>query len=457
MQLRDYQLKIYEGSRASYRAGFKAPLVCSPTGSGKTVITASMAQGSVNRGNRTWIVAHRKELLTQSSSTLKKFAIPHGLIKAGMAPDYGAPVQVCSIQSLASRMKYLDAPDLIIIDECHHAISGNYRKIIDAHPNARLLGFTATPERLDGRGLGDVFDDIVMGPSVLELMADGHLSYARYYAPPPKVDLSNVKRRMGDFVNSQLAEAVNRPTITGDAVAHYQKYCDGVPMLVFCVSVQHAIDVAQAYREAGYTASSIDGSMSDADRDDRLGGLASGRYKIITSCDLVGEGLDVPIVTAAQLLRPTASLILHLQQIGRVLRPAPGKEHAVILDHVGNVHRHGFAESDRHWSLESKPKSQRNVEAVAVASCLNCFAAHPPASVCPYCGFVYPAPQERTGPDEEEGSLEELDPKERIRKARREEGQCKSFDDFVALGKSRNYKNPRGWARHRARARGMHY
>lgn len=460
MNLRYYQENIVTDSRRAYAEGARAPLVCSPTGSGKTVITSYITQGAIEKGRRSWIIAHRKELITQSSATLSKFGIPHGLVKAGMKQDLSPLAQVCSIQSLIARHERMPSPDFILIDECHHAVSGSYRTIIDRYPQAKLLGFTATPSRLDGRGLGEVFDRIIMGPSVLELMMEGYLSPARYYAPPKKVDLTGVPRRRGDFATKQLEAAMNRPTITGDAVAHYAKFCDGAPALVFCVSVPHAEEVAAAYRAAGYRAASVDGSLPDAVRDERINGLANGTYQVITSCDLIGEGLDVPIVTAAQLLRPTDSLILHLQQIGRVLRPADGKDHAVILDHVGNLQRHGFAETSREWSLD--PITKRNVNAAEpVRECPQCFAAFQPAPACPFCGFEFPVDESKSRKiKEEEGSLSEVKDEEKqaqMKKRRMEEGACRSFEDFVELGERRGYRSPRGWARHRARARGFAY
>lgn len=459
MILRPYQEKIIVDAREAYRAGFRAPLVCSPTGSGKTVVTASITDGARLRRKRAWVIAHRKELILQPSKTLSWFDIPHGIVKAGYPLTPDAPVQVCSIQSLARRMESLPPPDFIIIDEAHHAVSGQYVRMIEANPQSLLLGLTATPERLDGRGLGDVFDSLVMGPRVIDLMDGGFLTFCRYFSTPVVADLAGMPRRGGDFVTAKLDAAMNRPAIIGNAVDHYRRICDGVPMIVFCVSIAHARAVALAYDAAGYRATWVDGTMKDDERDDRISGLGSGKWQIVTSCDLIGEGLDIPIVTAAQLLRPTDSLGLHLQQIGRVLRPAPGKDHAYVLDHVGNLRTHGFAEQNRDWKLDAPKRRGGIVTAEAISNCPQCYAAHQPAPCCPYCGYVYP-PNPRSI-EERDGTLEELTPtSEQVarekRDRRREEGACRSFDDFLSLAKSRGYKGAYGWACHRARARGFH-
>lgn len=450
MILRPYQDDLVTRTRGSFRAGKRRPLIVLPTGGGKTVCFSYIAHGAVTLGNRVWIIAHRAELIRQAGNTLAQFGVGHGIIKAGVRPTE-SPVQVASIQSVVARIGKVEPPDLIVIDEAHHATAGQYRKVLDAYPSARVIGVTATPCRLDGRGLGDVFDDLIVGPSLGYLTDEGFLSPARYFAPPVVADLSGVRTSRGDYAANDLEESIAKPAITGDAVEHYRKFLDGKPMLSFCVSVAHAEAVAQAYRAAGYRAASVDGGLKDTDRDDRIGGLATGKYQIITSCDLIGEGLDVPVCTGAQLLRPTQSLVLHLQQIGRVLRVAPGKEHAIILDHVGNLARHGFASEEREWSLESKAKKQKQGEDVPVRSCPQCFAAHEPAPVCPYCGFEYP-PRPKSKMEIRAGELLEIEARRKDRK--KEEAACRSEEDFVRLGLERGYAKPRVWAYMRWKARG---
>lgn len=446
VKLRPYQNLVITLARSAYAAGLRALLLVLPTGGGKTVCFSFIALHASLKGRRTWIIAHRQELIRQASNTLTQFGVSHGIIKAGEPSHPAELVQVASVQSLAGRMKHLAPPDLIVIDEAHHATSSTYARIMDAYPQAKILGVTATPCRLDGKGLGGIFDKLILGPTITELTDGGFLSPVRYFAPPKQADYSGVKIVRGDYATGALEEAVNKPAITGDAIAHYQKLCDGVPMLVFCISVNHAKDMAQAYRNAGYRATHVDGSLSDEERADRIGGLASGKYQIVTSCDLIGEGLDVPIVVAAQLLRPTKSLVLHLQQIGRVLRPAPGKEYAIILDHVGNLDEHGFASTEREWSLDGAKKKKKSDDEkdIVIKTCEQCYSVHTPAKECPYCGFVYPVKSRKI--ETTKGELAEIQATERAEK-KKEQAHCGTLAELIALATQRGYKNPGFWAR----------
>jgi superfamily II DNA or RNA helicase len=441
MILRSYQLDLACDVMASHLTIARRVLAVSPTGSGKTVTLTYIV--SHEKGN-VWVIAHRQELIWQLSETLTNFGIPNGIVKSGHPLDPKQRVQVASVQTLVKRMHLLPPPTMIVVDECHHGTSPTYKKIINENPQAQVLGVTATPCRLNGQGLGEVFDHMVLGPTTRWLTDNGFLSPAEYYAPPQVADTSNLHQRGGDFAKEEAEAVMNKPTVTGNAVEHYQRICDGVPMLVFCTSVQHAKDVAEEYVSAGYRAASVDGSMSDEDRKDRIQGLGNGKWQVITSCDLIGEGLDVPIVEAAQLLRPTASLGLHLQQIGRVLRFVKGKT-AKILDHVGNVRRHGFATTQHPWSLAGTVKTRKTKE-VALRTCERCFLAHDPAPYCPMCGYVYPKKEKALTRIENVGGelvrIEET--KEERAEAMRD---ARSIVELIAFAKSRGYAKPAFWAR----------
>jgi len=392
MQLRPYQEAAVADLRLAYATGHRAPLLVMPTGAGKTqvftYITAAMAQ----RGRRVTILVHRRELIAQASRKLDQAGVTHGIIAAG-TPATNAPIQVASVQTLVRRLEETPSPDLIIIDEAHHAAAGSWGKILDHWPDALRLGVTATPARLDGRGLRDNFDLIVHGPTVSDLTAAGYLAPSKLYAPPQVADLSAIPTRAGDFASDATAAAMDKPSITGDAIDHYQRICPGAPAIAFCCTTDHAENVAAQFRSAGFSSQAILGTTAIAQRDQQLKDLASGAIQILTSVDVISEGTDVPAVTAAILLRPTASLGLYLQQVGRILRPAAGKTHAIVLDHVGNIHRHGWPDDVRTWSLNSKPRRQRdNVPAPTVRTCPVCFAAFRPAPVCPCCGAACAPP-----------------------------------------------------------------
>lgn len=451
LDLRDYQSKAVEAVREAYRTGSKAPLLVAPTGAGKTVIFSYITATAAAKGNRAMILVHRAELLTQTHKALVKMGVEHGLVAAGRTPDPTQIVQVASVQTLIRRLDKFQPPDLIIVDEAHHASAGSWQTIIKAYPNARLLGVTATPARLDGKGLSASFDRLINGPEVIDLIEQGWLCRPVYYAPST-VDMTGAKTTAGDWNKKEAEERTNKPKITGDAVTHYQRLCAGSPAVVFCVSVAHAESVADAFNAAGYKAAVLDGTLAPEVRAARVSALASGDLQIITSCDIISEGFDLPKVTAAILLRPTQSLSLHLQQIGRVLRPSENKPRAYILDHVGNCLRHGFAEEPREWSLDGiKKKSKREKEddVERYKQCPSCFAVHLPAPACPQCGHTYEA-KPRTL-EEVDGTLTELQVDFEAMRLKREErqrqGRAQSIDDLIALGRSRGYKNPQAWAR----------
>lgn len=465
--------------RRSLELEHKAPLYVMPTGAGKTFTFCLIALSAVRHSKRVVIVVHRQELLGQTSRALEAMRIDHGMIAPGITPNPRAFVQVAMIGTLRRRLEQGRAGaafDMVIFDEGHHATAGEWGKIRRLQPNATLLGTTATPERLDGQGLGlefgGVYDDLILGPTTEELMADGYLCRAEVFAPEALVDLEGVRNRGGDYAGSELASRMDRPQITGDAVAHYSRICPGVPAIAFCASVAHAQHVAQQFRAAGYRADSIDGELPDGQRRQRIADLAEGRIHVLTSCDIISEGTDIPVVTAAILLRPTQSLTLHLQQVGRALRPiyAPGfdvttregrlagiaasnKPCALVIDHVGNI-RHGLPEEHRDWTLAGRPKNGRARDATGpvlrVAQCPSCFRAHSPAPACPSCGFEY-EPTVRA-PAMVSGELVQVTDEDRANLAaqriaqRLEIGRAVTLDDLKRIARERGYNQ--AWAVH---------
>ena len=390
MALRQYQQHAIANLRGAL-AQYARALLVMPTGSGKTVVFSEICRLASTKQRSVLILVHRRELVKQASDKLLNAGVEHGIIAAGFKPS-AHPVQVASVQTLAKRLRTVPAePDLIIIDEAHHAVAGSWDKILTKFKTARVVGVTATPSRLDGRGLGSHFSTLVSGPSVEQLTKLGFLSPHKVFAPPVIADLSNVKTRAGDYANDQLSQAMDRPTITGDAIGHYKRLADGLPAIAFCCSIAHATSVCEAFNAAGYRAKVVTGKMKMEERDEAISGLADGRTQVLCSVDVVSEGTDVPAVSAAILLRPTQSEALYLQQVGRILRPQPGKV-AIVLDHVGNTFKHGFIDDVRLWSLDSKPKRQRKDEPTpSVRQCPKCFAAFRPQPACPCCGHLFKA------------------------------------------------------------------
>lgn len=401
LQLRDYQSNGVGNIREAFRNDFKAPLYVLPTGGGKTVCFAWMAKQSADRGKKVLILVHRIELLRQTCAALERSDVDHGIINPNFRTNMMVNVQVASVQTLINRMeRYPFVPDLIIIDECHHANAGTWRRVFDYYSNALLLGVTATPIRNDGSGLGigagGFFDYLILGPQIKELIAAKHLVPPIVYTPLDHLDIASVKidSDTNDFNKDQLAEQMDKPRITGNAVAEYRKICPGVPTVVFCITVKHAERVAKQFREAGYRFYAVDGKMDDDERRNILEGLGDGRVQGVVSCDLISEGFDIPAIMCVIQLRPTTSTGLYLQQVGRGARTSPGKTHFYLLDHAGNVIRHGMPDEDRTWSLEGERKQKRlsprkSRRSVKPKICEKCNMMHAPARECPGCGHIY--------------------------------------------------------------------
>jgi superfamily II DNA or RNA helicase len=440
MNLRPYQSQLVTEIRGQYQLGHKAVLAVLPTGGGKTVCFSYIAEQASIKGNRVLILVHRAELLDQASRAMP---VPHGVIAAGRAMDLSHTVQVASVQTVARRLHLLPREffQLLVIDEAHHTTAGTWSKVVGHFSSARLLGVTATPVRGDGRGLGEHYQAMVQGPSAAWLTEQGFLAPATVLAPPG-FNASGLRKRMGDFDAKAAEQRV--ASIVGDCYSHYCQHLSGQTAIAFCCSVAHAEAVAELFQRQGIAAASIDGSMDTGTRRQLLEDLGTGRLKVLTSCALIGEGVDVPSVGGCILLRPTQSEALHLQMIGRCLRPQAGKR-AVILDHVGNTLRLGHHLEEREWTLEGTAKRDRE-KAPSVKVCPRCFAAMASAAqVCGECGHEFRAEMREL--KVVEGELVEVTAQVR----KREQSSASNLQALRELAQQRGYK--RGWAErvHQAR------
>jgi superfamily II DNA or RNA helicase len=451
MLLRPYQEKDFHALRGAFRGGAKSILFVAPTGYGKTVLFSHIAKNAFERGKRVMILCHRAELIEQ---------IEKSLIAVGIAPGIVAPnrecsnkhVVVASVWTLINRLYAFDPPDLLVVDEAHHATSKTtWGKILKHWPNAHRLGVTATPIRLSGEGLDDLFDTMVLGPSTQELIELGFLTPVRVFAPS-QPDLKGVHKRGGDYAIGELEQALAKSSVTGDAITHYKRLCAGKRAIAFCVSVEHARTISDAFNKAGIKSESIDGSLDYQERRRRISDFRQGITMVLSSCDLVSEGFDLPAIEVGISLRPTASVGLWLQQVGRCLRTTEGKTTAIILDHAGNTLRHGLPTDEREWSLTGTEKKKRSAqEAIAgVKVCKSCFQACPSVAVsCSGCGTPFPIKARKL--EEREGELEEVKAGQQRRKS--EQKHASSLIGLIELGKMRGYKNPRAWAEHVMRGR----
>jgi DNA repair protein RadD len=445
IKLRPYQEQAVAEVRDSMKMGFRRTLLVSPVGSGKTRMFSYIAAGVASKSKRVLILAHRRELLKQISKALKEQGVRHAVLDAKYHGIPTANVVVASVFTLANRLKRFPAPDLIIGDEAHHFTpNSTWGKVVAAFPQARVLGVTATPERMDGKGLGLMFDNMVLGPGVRELTDAGFLSPAEVYAPPAP-DLKGLHTRGGDYVKQELETLMGKAKVTGDAVKHYLTLTPGKKAVAFCVSVKHAQDVAEAFKQAGISAASIDGSMETEQRDGILEMFERGGIDVLTSCDLISEGFDLPAVEVAIMLRPTKSLGLYIQQVGRALRIAPGKTHCTVLDHANVTRMHGFIDDEREWVLSAetaRKKKSQSESAEPVRTCPECFAAHRPAPVCPKCGHVYKIKSRAI--ETEEGELKKLE--RGTAAAPKPVDWQRQFYVLVRQAERMGMKNPKMWA-----------
>lgn len=411
-------------------------------------MTAQMLGAAASKGITSWFVCHRRELIIQSIRAFNSADIRASVVAAGFLGDTKSLVQIASIQTLAKRFTRLRRPKLIVWDESHHIAAGSWAKIHDAFPEAFHIGLTATPERLDGAGLVKWFDRMVNGPSVAWLIENGYLSPYRLFAPNG-ISTANVGTKMGDFSKSELMVAADKPTITGDAIKHYLKLAPGKRAVVFCVSIEHSKHVAEQFRSAGIPSAHVDGETETSERDLAIRRFESGEVKVLSNVELFGEGFDLPAIEVAILLRPTQSLGLYLQQVGRSLRPSPGKTEALILDHAGNCQRHGLPDEERDWSLYGRDLRKRKGDDgnLSVKVCPKCFAAQVSGRpACQYCGHTFIVQSRQV--EQVDGDLVEVDPAVLRIQKRREQGQAQSLAELTELGRRRGYKRAELWAKH---------
>jgi len=454
------QMDIIAGARSAFSRN-QSIVICAPTGFGKSYVSAYMAQGVQNKGGKAVFIVHRQELAYQLKETFDECGIPNGLICQGEKFEPLKTIQIAMIGSLKDRLSEI-LPNLVVCDEAHHAIAKTWKRAIDSSKEmgAKICGLTATPLRLSGEGLKDCFSEIVLGPSTAQLIKMGRLSEYELYAPEILPDMSGAKISCGDYKVQDIEKIINKQVITGNAVEQYKNLCDGKPALVFCSTVQHAKDVAEQFNKSGYRFIALDGNTPTKERHSANEKLRSGEIHGITNCSIYTEGVSVDRVECVILLRPTKSLTIYLQSIGRGLRKFKGKEKLVVIDSVGACFIHGLPCDDRVWSLESK-KKKRSVDEkpIALRHCKGCKAVYAAKhQVCPRCG----ATQEIEHRDikTQKGELKKITKDDILaiaearRKRKREEWEAQTYDELVALGEKRGYANPKYWAKFKLEFRG---
>jgi len=445
MYLRDYQEQAVRNLREAYK-DHRSVLFQLATGGGKTIIAAYILRSAAEKGNTSWFICHRRELINQAFDRFEEFGLQPGIIASGY-PETDSLIKICSIQTLVRRINKLTPPDFIVFDECHHINSQTWARVYDFASKAKCLGLTATPCRLDGKGLGDYFSILIRGPLMTDLMGRGYLTRYKLYAPTVP-DMAGIRTLGGDYNKQDLDKMLEKSQLVGDTVEHYKKICAGKKAIIFCASVKHSKLVVDAFIKAGILASHVDGTVDNIARDYIINQFKQGHIQVLSNVDLFGEGFDVPSAEVAILLRPTKSLGLYLQQFGRVLRPSPGKTKAIILDHAGNCLRHGIPEDLNDWSLEGAKwnKAKQKQLTAAIRRCLECFIIvewhH---KECPNCKAVFPV--RSTVPDHVDGELTEAELNAIRMHKKHAQNKAHDIVELVKLGIERGYKNPYYWAK----------
>ena len=360
VQLRQYQFaginKIFEAWDPN-RSNLKNVLFQMPTGTGKTTVFSEIVRKAHAKNKFVLIVVHRIELVEQIAERLMSFGVTVGIISASTKPDPEKEVQVATIQTL-SRRNYPPA-DIVIIDECHHSKAATYSKLWDIYPEARFLGVTATPVRLNGDGFSDLFQTLIPLGKLSYFFKEGYLARLNHYVTGIP-DLSKVKTVMRDYDLHMLKNVMLDDFVMADLVQGYKKFAYGKKTIVFAVDIEHSKKIAERYNEAGVPAIHIDATTPKQERKFKLNQFRTGEIKVLCNVDIVSEGFDVPDCEAVQLARPTKSLALYLQQVGRCMRPAENKESGIVLDNANLWHIHGLSYIDRIWSLDGIKKSKQN-------------------------------------------------------------------------------------------------
>ena len=443
--LRNYQEKIINSCRDAFKNGYKKLCCVLPCGAGKTAIFCYLAHLNTLKkpSNRVLILLHRKELLKQTIEAFQAFQI---------STDH---ITIAMIQSFKNTLKTGVKPySLIIIDECHHATSNSFKTVLNAYSKTALIGFTATPARLDGKPLGEIFDCLIVGVDYAYLIKNNYLVDYDYFSPDLNFDFSKWKLKSSDFDTVDNAYHLDKKAIYGDIL----KYLDiNKKTIIYSPTVDYSKKLESQINEHfnAKISAEFNGKTTQHERDEIISSFKNGKIKILINVDLIGEGFNVPSCDCVFLLRATQSLTLYIQQAGRALRSDPQnpKKRASIFDFVGNIYRFGFPDAPRSWSLSNTLKNSHKHETVhdslTIKTCPNCLRSFMPSQLlpnrlCPYCNaFIKLNTREIAIQDKKELALIE---KSQLIENRKERGKCRSFQQLKKLGEERGYNHPAQWA-----------
>lgn len=454
--LRPDQHATIERMRQALREKIRRLLVVAPCGFGKTVIIAWTSESFITISKLPVLVlVHRQELVTQTLQKLAARSIHAGVIMGSdKRADPSAMAQVASVPTLHRRLKSgrLPPAGLIFVDEAHHCLSRSYREVLAAYPDAIWIGLTATPVRADGQGFGDVFERLIVAATTRELIKRGSLSPFDYFALDAP-DLHEIPVTAGDYQVDKLEAAMNTSVLIGSAVKEYLALAKGKRAFVYAVGIEHSKTLAAEFAAAGVSSAHLDQSTPKEERAQIIEDFRAGRILALCSVGCLTEGVDVAEAEVCSLNRPTKSLSLFIQMAGRALRTAPGKTRAIILDHGGNVFRHGFPDDDREWSLEKSPE-RRQSDLMVCTNCGFATARFRSDGTCPQCGSLQIMPEEeratsdrRRGKEQVEGRRLGREEIERIMEAAKKRGRELTKAQAVKVARATKEEKAAEWLR----------
>lgn len=442
--LRDYQNELIDAIYRSMSEGNTKIMAVSPAGSGKSVTMSEIARRATDKGNRVLFIVHRRELVIQIKSTFIANDVDMELCHVGM------------VQTVANRIKKNNepTPSIILVDEAHHALAKTYTNIFEHFPNAFVYGFTATPWRMSNKGFTDVFEDLILGKTVDWLIDEHRLAPFRYYSVNLMDSDILTHNSTGDFNNDSITKAMQK-TIYGDAVTNYKKFADGKKTIIYTHNVESSINVAEKFKDSGYSALQVDGKTPKQQRELAMEMFREGKVNILVNAELYGEGVDVPDCECVILLRPTESLTLFIQQTMRAMRYQPNKQ-AIIIDHVGNWYRHGLPDTEHNWKehFEGGKKKTSKDNSVPIKECPECFGVVESSyTICPYCGCEFPKEMQEDYDLILNAELEEVTEDKVIQLNLKTAEECETVEELYQLAKENGYKP--GWAYVQAKRLGM--
>lgn len=451
MQLRDYQKKLINGLRNSMTNGHKNIMVQSPAGSGKSITMAEIAKRITQHEMNVLFVVHRRELVKQIKSTFVKWGVNMNFCEIYM------------VQTATRRLEKLIKPEYIFVDEAHHSLAKTYKRIFDYFPVAHVIGFTATPIRLSGKGFREVYDDLIIGPKIDWLIKNHYLAPFTYYSVN-LIDQKQLKRSSTGDYTRQSMENAGKNIIYGDVINAYKKLANNSKAIIYSYSVHSCKQVAEEFNRNHILAQEVDGKTDKDTRKKAMQDFRTGKIKVLVNAELYGEGVDVPDCQTVIMLRPTQSLSLFIQQSMRCMRYKPGKN-AIIIDQVANYTRFGLPDFDRDWTLEDQakhPQREGGSDGPAIKTCPECFGVIlASCHECPLCGHSFEAEFRKLAQDRraelEKINLNAKELRERKKKEQelllRDPSTFTTFKELAIYGKATGHKP--GWAWHMAKAKGL--